>query len=94
MSEPPKLADPDRRYFAWRQAHPTLVEDPRAVWAEAWRQAYWAGLRETSQLGLQLLEVITRVEALEQRLRDLQHGEEIERELEQSSEYWKSHTHA
>lgn len=85
----PKLAEPDRRYFAWKARHPHEAEDAALAWAEAWRQAYWAGIRENGQLGLQLLEVVQRVEALEQRLRDMQTSDEIERELEASSAYWK-----
>jgi len=84
------LADPDRRYFSWRATHPHLAEDARAVWAEAWRQAYWAGIRENAALGMDLLSVSRRLEQLEQRLRDLQASDEIDRELEASSAYWKS----
>jgi hypothetical protein len=86
----PKLADPDRRFFAWRNTHPNVAEDPRAAWAEAWRQAYWAGVKENTRLGLDLMDVAQRVEALERRLRDHDADLEIERELEASSQYWRS----
>jgi hypothetical protein len=89
-SEPPKLADPDRRFYAWRQVHPNVAEDPRAAWAEGWRQGAWTTLRENAALGTQLLDVVQRIDALEQRLRDMQATDDIERELEASSAYWKS----
>jgi len=90
----PKISDPTRRYFAWRAKHPHQAEDSGQAWAEAWRQAYWAGIRENAVLGTQLLEVVQRVEALEQRLRDLQASDDIEREMEEASAYWKSEVDA
>lgn len=90
----PSVTDPRRRYFAWRTLHPREAEDSGLVWAEAWRQAYWAGIRENAQLGTQLLDVVQRIEALEQRLHDMQVNDEVERELEAASAYWKSEVDA
>jgi hypothetical protein len=82
MSAPSTLVDPDRRFFAWRTTHPSVAEDPRAAWAEAWRQGYWAGVRENALLGARLLEVVERVSLLEHSLRE-QRAED-----EQTSAYW------
>jgi len=84
------VANPTRRFFAWKTLHPREAEDAGLVWAEAWRQAYWAGIRENAQLGLQLLELVQHLEGLEQRLHDLQASAEYDRELESHSVYWKT----
>jgi hypothetical protein len=86
----PELADPDRRFFAWRAKHPNVAEDPRAVWAEAWRQGAWAGINENRGLGLLLLQLKQQVTSLEQRVCDLQAGADVEREIERVSAYWRT----
>jgi hypothetical protein len=43
-------ADPSRAWFAWKHYHPHLAEDPRAVWAAAWRAGGRAALHDSSRL--------------------------------------------
>lgn len=73
-----------RRFFAWQRQHPSESEDASAVWNAAWEAGAWDAIRRNTHLGLNLSEIVQRLEELAAMYRDV----EIEREIEHGSAYW------
>jgi hypothetical protein len=73
-----------RRFFAWKRQHPSQSEDASAVWDAAWQAGAWDAIRRNTELGLNLSNVVQRLEELTQSL----HRVDIEREIEHASAYW------
>lgn len=78
------------QYYAWRYSHPREAEDPATAWAEAWRRGSWDAIRQNATLGLNLAQVIERLEELARLYADVDADERVDRELEESSAYWRS----
>ena len=78
------------RYFAWLAAHPRESEDASAVWAAAWNAGSWHAIRANAQLGLNLTQIVQRLEELAALYTD----HEVEREIDGASAYWKSEVDA
>jgi nicotinamide riboside transporter PnuC len=72
------------RYFAWLASHPHASDDASAVWAAAWKAGAWHAIRANAQLGLNLTQIVQRLEELA----DLYTDRAIEREVEDGSAYW------
>jgi hypothetical protein len=85
-------------YFAWRRDHPTecaFLDDipPDVVgslWAAAWKAGSWDGIRRNSTLGLNLSQIIQRLEELAVMYGDVQVERALAEEVEQQSAYWSS----
>jgi hypothetical protein len=60
------------------------------VWAAAWRAGAWDAIRRNATLGLNLAQIIQRLEELAQLYADVDIESQAERELETSSAYWRS----
>jgi hypothetical protein len=77
------------RYFAWLAKHPHLADDPSQVWVAAWRAGAWDAIHRNATLGLNLSQIIQRLEELAQLYADVDMDDELDRELAQASAYWK-----
>ena len=94
MSAP---ADSASRYFAWRASHPSeadhLDQVPADVvsrlWADAWKAGAWDALKRNATLGINLSQIIERLEELAQLYSDVDRERAYEHELAASSAYWK-----
>jgi hypothetical protein len=61
----PNEAEASRgRYFAWLATHPHESEDASAIWAAAWKAGAWDAIRRNTTLGLNLSQIIQRLEEL------------------------------
>ena len=90
MSQAEAVEDYARgRYFAWRANHPAEADDPAAAWAAAWRAGSWDAIRRNAQLGLNLSQIIQRLEELTQLYGDVDLDRQFEHELERASAYWR-----
>lgn len=81
-------ADPRSRWFSWKRLHPAEAEDPASVWAAAWKAGSWDAIRRNAQLGLNLSQIVQRLEELANLYRDVDIERDIEREMEEASAYW------
>jgi hypothetical protein len=87
VSRPATEQDVKRgRFFAWKRQHPHEAEDPAAVWNAAWESGAWDAIRRNATLGLNLTQILQRLEELAALYRDA----EIEREIEDTSAYWST----
>jgi len=85
------------RYFGWRTNHPAeaeLLDDlpqdiPSRLWTDAWRAGSWDAIRRNAQLGLNLAQIIQRLEELAQLYGDVDMDRQFEHELERASAYWR-----
>jgi len=84
------VADTDARgrFFAWQRLHPREAEDPSAIWAAAWKAGSWDAIRRNANLGLNLSQIVQRLEELANLYAEV----DVEREVERASAYW--HTEA
>jgi hypothetical protein len=80
--------DPRGRFYAWRNLHPHEAEDPATVWAAAWQAGAWDAIRRNSSLGLNLAQIVQRLEELAALYADVDQERQFERELSQPSTYW------
>jgi hypothetical protein len=78
------------RFFAWQAKHPHLAEDPSQVWAAAWQAGAWDAIQRNATLGLNLSQVIQRLEELARMYADVDMDDKLDRELAQASAYWKT----
>lgn len=51
-------------YFRWLANHPHAAEDPSAIWAAAWQAGAWDAIRRNASLGLNLSQIVQRLEEL------------------------------
>jgi hypothetical protein len=82
--------DASRRFFMWRHKHPLEAEDPALVWAAAWRAGAWDAIRSNFTLGLNLSQVIERLEELYALYADVEVERRAEREMGEASNYWRT----
>jgi hypothetical protein len=80
----------ERRFFAWKAQHPHEVEDASAVWAAAWRAGAWNAIQQNTTLGLNLTQIIQRLEDLAALYADVDAERQLEHELAQASQYWRN----
>jgi hypothetical protein len=86
------------RLFAWLAHHPSEAEALHDVapgvvgllWTDAWRAGAWDAVKQNATLGLNLSQIIERLEELHALYADVDIERQAERELEASSRYWKS----
>jgi hypothetical protein len=78
-----------RRFFAWKAQHPHLLDDPSAVWEAAWRAGAWNAIQQNTTLGLNLTQIIQRLEDLAALYADVDAERQLEHELTQASTYWR-----
>jgi hypothetical protein len=91
----PSVGDNAReRYFAWRRMHPHEAEDPSAVWAAAWRAGSWDAIRRNANLGLNLSQIVQRLEELAHLYADVEVDRHVEDEYERGSDYWHTEVEA
>ena len=91
------MTDARGRFFAWVRSHPSeaaaLQDVPPDVlstlWDSAWRGGAWDALQQNTTLGLNLSQVVERLEALAQLYGDVYVERQADRELEAASVYWK-----
>ena len=87
------------RMFAWLKTHPSeaaaLADVPPDVvstlWDAAWRGGGWDTLQQNTTLGLNLTQIIARLEDLQAAYADVEVERQAERELAAASVYWNSH---
>ena len=90
------------RMFAWLRSHPSEAEALEdvppdvlsTVWDAAWRGGAWDALQQNTTLGLNLSQIVERLEALAQLYGDVYVERQADRELSESSAYWKSEVEA
>jgi hypothetical protein len=83
-----------RTYFAWLQRHPSEAAALRDVppevlsrlWLDAWQAGSWDAIKRNTDLGLSLAQIVQRLEELAELFR----VEDIEREAENGSTYWRT----
>lgn len=78
------------RYFAWKRGHPAQADDPATVWAAAWQAGAWNAIRQNATLGLNLVQIIQRLEELAALYADVDNDRHVEAELEAAAKYWRS----
>jgi len=86
-----------KAYFVWRHSHPSeaeLLDDVppdvvSSLWAAAWKAGSWDAIKRNGALGLNLSQVIQRLEELYQLYADDQVQRTLSDELEQASVYWR-----
>jgi hypothetical protein len=89
--------DPASRFFAWKATHPAEAEHldqvpPDVVgrlWNDAWKAGAWDALQRNATLGINLSQIIERLEELAQLYSDVERDRAYERELQQASAYWR-----
>ena len=72
-------------YFAWLHDHEQESDDASAVWAAAWRAGAWYAIRANAQLGLNLTQIVQRLEELAAMYGD----RALEDDHERGAAYWK-----
>ena len=94
-----KLEDVQRTgYFKWLARHPSEAESLHDVapevlgrlWVDAWQAGAWDAIQRNSTLGLNLTQIIQRLEELARLYADVDTDCHVERELERSSTYWRA----
>jgi len=79
-----------RSFYAWRYYHPHQAEDPLAAWQEAWKRGAWDAIRSNATLGLNLAQILKRLEELHDLYADVDLQRRMEAECETGSPLWKA----
>ena len=85
-------------YFKWLARHPSeraalgdvAPEVIGRLWVDAWQAGAWDAIQRNSTLGLNLTQIIERLEELARLYSDVDLDRHVERELERSSTYWRA----